>query len=319
MTDRENLIKLIRFDHPERVMSYIPEYSMYYKGCHHDDFEGRGHHSPVGTVWNDIWGTEWHKDLPDVMGFPRKFPLEELENLDSYSAPDIDDPKYSGQVYTQRKDFKGGDVFLTGSHRDTLWERAYMLVGMENMMVYFYTEPQLVKKLLHKIMDFQIKVAQHYVKNGVEVLYLGDDMGTQSSLLLGRQIIEEFLVPEYRRLMDFYKDKNVIIDFHSCGHVEEILDIFIDLGIDILNPIQASANNAETIIKKTQGKIALQGGISSNILLNGSKEDIQNEVKTKISIFGKDGGYICGPDQSMPYTKESIAIMNEAIDRWGRY
>lgn len=317
MTERENFMELIRFGHPERIMSHIPEYSLYYKGCHHDTFDGKGHHSPVSTVWNDIWGTEWHKDLRDVMGFPRKYPLENLEDIDHYTPPDIDDPKYSGQIYEQRKAFAGGDVFLTGSHRDTLWERAYMLVGMENMMVYFHTEPDLVRRLLHMIMDFQLKVAQHYINNGAEVIYLGDDMGTQSSLLLGRRIIEDFFVPEYRRLFDFYSDKNVILNFHSCGCVEEMLDIFIDLGVDILNPLQSTANNLEEIRAKTAGKIVLQGGISSEILLKGSKEDIQNEVKSKIRILGKDGGYICCPDQSMPYTKENLAIMQEAIDYFG--
>lgn len=320
MTQRENFLELIRFGKPERIVSYIPEYSLFYQGCHHTDFEGRGHHSPVGTTWHDIWGTEWHKDLDGVMGFPKGFPLEDLEEtLDSFKAPDIDDPKYCGLIYEQRKNFQGGDVFLTGSHRDTLWERGYMLVGMENLMMYFYTDPDLVKRLLHMIMDFQLKAAEHYVKNGAEIIYMGDDMGTQSALLLGRPIIEEFLVPEYRRLFDFYADKNVIIDFHSCGHIEDMLDIFEDLGVDILNPIQSTANNLENIRKKTQGKIALQGGISSEILLRGDKEEIQNEVKTKIRLLGSEGGYICGPDQSMPYTQESLDIMQDAIDKYGRF
>lgn len=320
MTERENFLELIRFGKPERIVSQIPAYSLFYQGCHHTDFEGRGDDSPVGTVWHDIWGTEWHKDLEGVMGFPKGFPLENLEEtLDSYRAPDIDDPKYCGLVYEQRKNFQGGDVFLAGSHRDTLWERGYMLVGMENLMMYFYTEPDLVKRLLHMIMDFQLKVAEHYVKNGAEIIYMGDDMGSQTSLLLGRRIIEEFLVPEYRRLFDFYADKNVIINFHSCGHVEEILDIFEDLGVDILNPIQSTANNLENIRKKTQGKIALCGGISSEVLLRGDKEEIQNEVKTKIRLLGSEGGYICTPDQAMPYTKESLEIMRDAIDKYGRF
>lgn len=319
MTNRENLMELIKFGNPERIVTYIPEYALYYRGCHHDDSEGRGHHSPVGTVWKDIWGVEWHKDLEDVMGFPKGNPLSDLELLDSFTFPDADDIGIYGNIFDLKKGFSGNDVFISGSHRDTLWERAYMLVGMENMMEYFYTEPLLVKRLLHRITDFNIKMAQHYIDAGVELVYFGDDHGTQSSLLLGMEIFKEFFLPEYERLFDFYKDKNVIKNFHSCGHIEPLLDMFIYLGVDILNPVQASANNLENVIKKTQGKMALQGAVSSEVLMKGTKEDIVNAVKNAISVLGKKGGYICTADQHMPYTQESIDIMNAAVQRYGKY
>ena len=92
-----------------------------------------------------------------------------------------------------------------------------MLVGMENMMVYFYTEPEFAKEVLGRIMDFQLGIAKMYVENGAEVVRLADDLGGQTSLLMSREMIEEFLVPEYRRLIEFYKKHNVIIEFHSCG------------------------------------------------------------------------------------------------------
>lgn len=84
------------------------------------------------------------------------------------------------QTYKQKEKFDtNADVFINGRHRDTLWEKAYMLVGMENMMVYFYEESEFAKEVLGKIMDFQMGIAKLYVENGAEVICLGDDLGSQ--------------------------------------------------------------------------------------------------------------------------------------------
>jgi len=84
----------------------------------------------------------------------------------------------------------GHDRFLAGSHRDTLWEKAYMLVGMEALMMYFLTEPEFVRDVLHHVTDFQLGIAQHYARLGVEFVALGDDLGTQLGPLLGPRIVE---------------------------------------------------------------------------------------------------------------------------------
>lgn len=317
MTEKENFYELVKFQNPEWIPFYIPEYGLCYKGCHHDDFEGHGHHSPVGTSWKDIWGTVWHKDLDGVMGFPKEFPLEDLEMLDSFEFPDPDDPKYYSLIFELKKNYNG-DLVLSGSHRDTLWERSYMLVGMENMMVYMHTEPALVKRLFRRITDFQLKMAKHYVDAGCELIHFSDDHGMQNSLLLGEKLIKEFFIPEYERLFDFYKDKRVIKNFHSCGHIEPILDIFMDLGVDILNPVQGTSNDLEAVRKKTDGKMVLMGAINSGVLLEGTNDDIRALVKSRIELLGKNGGYICCPDQGMPYTKESIDVLIDAVQKYGR-
>lgn len=317
MTQKENFYELICFKNPQRIICKYPEYCLSYMGCNHENSQGFGHHSPVGTTWVDIWGTTWHKDLEGVMAFPKAFPLENLENLDSFVFPDIDSDEIGGQIFRMRADYDDTDKLLIGLHRDTLWEKAYMLVGMENLMVYIHAEPELVKNLLHRLMDFQLKAAEKYVAAGVEKVYMGDDMGTQHSLLLGEKIVYEFFYPEYKRLIDFYKGRNIITNFHSCGHIEPLLPMFIDLGIDILNPIQSTANNLSNVRKLTQGRMALQGGISSAILMSGTKEDIEKEVRLKIEILGSQGGYICCPDQGMPYPEENIAYMEEMVGKYG--
>jgi uroporphyrinogen decarboxylase len=215
--------------------------------------------------------------------------------------------------------FEGGDLFLSGSHRDTLWEKAYMLVGMENMMMAFHAEPQFARDVLHHIMDWQLGIAQHYLKVGVEIVGLGDDLGTQRGPLLAPATVEEFLVPEYRRLFELYREQGVLIGFHSCGRIDWMLQTFMELGVDILNPIQATANDLDKVRAITQGMMALQGAVSTKTIMDGPSEAIATEARHRLWQLGRQGGYFCAPDQGMPFPEEHIEAFRRAVEKHGRY
>jgi uroporphyrinogen decarboxylase len=315
----ENLMRIIHFDHPERVIHSVPIYETFYYGCNHEGFAGGGHDSPVGSKWVDIWGTGWQKIHPDVMGMPVECPLSNPANLKSYTWPDPDDERICAQLYRMAGDFAGGDLLLAGHHRDTLWEKAYMLVGMENLMMYFFQEPTFVRDVLHHIMDFQLAMARHYLKIGVQFIFLGDDLGTQQGPLLGPRIVNDFLYPEYQRLFQLYRQNNVLIDFHSCGKIDSILDMFLELGVDILNPVQATANHLDALRLKTQGRMTLQGAVSSATIMEGPIQRIEKEIRQRMKQLGSEGGYICTPDQGMPYPPEHIKAFYAAVERFGKY
>ena len=319
MRRKENALEIIRFGHPERVVPGLDGYGLCYHGCNHEGYEGGGHHLPVGAKWLDIWGTGWQKEHADVMGFPRGNPLADMGSLKGYRWPNPDDERICGQIYAMAEAFPHGDRFLAGSNRDTLWERLYMLAGMENMMVCFSTEPGYVRELLHRIMDFQLGIAAHYLSLGIETASLGDDLGTQNSLILSPALITEFLVPEYRRLFDLYKNHGILIEFHSCGHIEPILDIFMDLGVDVLNPIQATANDLDAVRRKTRGRMALAGGISTAVLMEGPEERIRREVHDTLLRLGSEGGYFCSPDQWLPFPAGHYAAYEKALADFGVY
>lgn len=194
-----------------------------------------------------------------------------------------------------------------------------MLVGMENAMCYFHDEPDAMREVLHRIMDFQLGIARHYLRLGVEMVRMGDDLGTQCGLLLSPALVEEFLVPEYRRLFALYKANGVLVNFHSCGHIEPLLDVFMELGVDILNPVQASANNLDEVRARTAGRMALQGGVASGLIAVGPIEAIRREVHRRIWQLGRDGGYFCGPDQYMPWPEAHIQALRDAVTEYGQY
>ncbi|MBD3185171.1 methyltransferase domain-containing protein [Candidatus Poribacteria bacterium] len=320
MNEKENSIRIIRFNNPERVTGGYPGHGIGYRGCNHAGYTEGGDHLSVGSSWYDIWNTKWHKSHEGVMSFPVKFPLADLPTaLKSYQWPDPDDERICKQIYQQAEGWNPETAFLVGSHRDTLWEKSYMLVGMEDLMCFFQTEPEAVRELLHRIMDFQLGIAKHYLNAGVEVVGMSDDLGTQHGLLLSPKIIREFFIPEYKRLFKLYKQNDVMVNFHSCGHIIPVLDVFMELGVDILNPVQATANDLDEVRRITQGHMALQGAVSSAVIMKGPKEAIRQEVAKRIWQLGRNGGYFCAPDQGMPWPEDHIRYYREAVQEYGEY
>lgn len=320
MNGKENALRIIRFDGPERVVSGPPVHDCSYFGVNHEPFDGRGgHDSPLGTHWHDIWNVGWQKELEGVMGYAVEHPLADLSKIDDYDWPDPDDERISKQIYQRAKDVDRGEAFLSGSHRETLWERSYNLIGMGRLMMAFIDAPEAVREVLHRVMDFQMGIAKHYAEVGIEMAGLGDDLGSQSGLLFSPDVLQEFFVPEYRRLFSFYRERGVIIRFHSCGHIEPILGVFMDLGVDVLNPVQATANNLDNIRSKTRGRMALQGGVSTHHIMLGPVEEIVKETRLRLWQLGRGGGYFCGPDQGMPFPEEHIAAVHDTIEKYGTY
>jgi len=322
VTELENFYATVRFLKPERITTSSPTYGLHYKGCYHEDANGIAHDRPKGESWQDIWGVGWHKDLDGVMGFPRMHPLADLNLVDAYPFPNADDPALYGAIFEGKQRFleEGKDKthILSGANTDTLWERAYMLVGMEDLMAYFYTDPELVHRLLDRILAFQMRIAEHYVKAGIKVAGLSDDMGTQNSLLLGEKLFDTFFMPRYAQLIDYYRKNDVLISFHSCGHIQPLISRFIDLGITILNPVQATANDLDALRRETQGKMVLHGGVDSQVVMEGTEEEVAACVKKRLRQLGRQGAYICCPDQGLPYPKRNLDALSRTVERYGK-
>jgi len=111
----------------------------------------------------------------------------------------------------------------------------------------------------------------------------------------------------------------VLIYFHCGGDLETLLDPFMDLGVDILNPVQVTANNLDRVRLRTQGRMALEGGVSSETVMAGPVEKIVAEVRQRLWQLGRDGGYFCRFDQGMPYLEAHVEALFEAVERYGTY
>jgi uroporphyrinogen-III decarboxylase len=93
----------------------------------------------------------------------------------------------------------------------------------------------------------------------------------------------------------------------------------MELGVDVLNPVQARANDLDKVRAITQGRMALQGAVATETIMSGPKERIVAEVRERLWQLGRHGGYFCCPDQGMPFPAENIAAFHEAVERYGKY
>ena len=322
MNAKENALRIIHFDHPAYVMESVPVYALKYHGTDHEGFQGGGHDCPLGSRWVDIWGTEWHKEHEGVMGFPRGNPLPHPDALRGYPWPDPHDERVCGRIAQLAAAFPGGDCFLAGRHRDTLWEKAYMLVGMENLMDLLLTpSPPSSARCCHRIMDFELGIAETYLASRRRDGRASATTWARSGPAAGSpDIVHEFLVPEYDGCSTIQDRNGSSSTSTPAGASPLMLETFMELGVNVLEPVQATANDLDRLRAITQGADGAAAARSARrwswrVRLNASSA----EVRRRIWQLGREGGYFCGPDQGMPYPPEHLEALREAIARFGHY
>lgn len=247
----------------------------------------------------DMWGIE--KSV--YGGIPVSHPLadaETIEDIDNYAhwpSPDrIDYDKYIQKM----KESEGYAVF--GGMWSPFLEQATMLMGMENLMIQMYEDPELVEYLLDKIVDFYLECNRRmFDKAGdlMQIFFMGDDYGTQNSLLYGPDLFRRFIKPRLKKLYDLAKSYGYIVQQHSCGSVAGIIPDLIDIGLDGLHPIQVSAAGMDLKELKAQfGKdLYFAGSMDAmHLLIDGTDEEIETRIKETMELFD-EGSFIFGPSQ----------------------
>jgi len=312
MTPKENLLRAIAHDGPD----YVPRTNegvvcgVQYEG----NFR-------VAT-WTDAWGTRWETTRDDMVPFPKGTPLPDLRRVDEFAIPDPH-PLFDADTALPdraRSIEHREDRLLFGHQVYFLFERAWALTGMENLMVGFLEYPEELRELLRRITDYNIAVFERYLEMGVDGVSFSEDLGTQRALMMSPTQFREFLKPEYERAFAPVKAAGKLVSFHSCGCVEDIVPDLIDVGVDILNPVQARANDLSKMKQAAAGKLALEGGIDTHeVLMLGTPQVVEEEVRRVLGVLAPGGGYIIGPDQGMPFPPDNLAALWRAAERWGRY
>ncbi|HOL21505.1 MAG TPA: uroporphyrinogen decarboxylase family protein [bacterium] len=187
------------------------------------------------------------------------------------------------------------------TNRTTVLHQGIYLCGMEKIMMDLALNPEFVHTLFSRISDFYLKLNRRIfeaARGKIDILLIGDDMGTQSGLLISPAQIHSFILPYLKKYIKLCREYNVKVMFHSCGAIKEIIPDLIDAGFDILNPVQVRAAGMVPVeLKKEFGeKICFHGGVDvQKTLPYGTVEDVRREVRERIDILGENGGYILAP------------------------
>jgi uroporphyrinogen decarboxylase len=243
-------------------------------------------------VFGVVWGRRMGKDIGNVEGAV----LAEA-TLSGYEFPDPLDRRFFEDIPEKLNRYEGCfRVFQLGF---SLYERAWTLRGMENLLMDFAANPEFVHQLLGKIADYNIAQVERALEYDIDAAYFGDDWGQQRGLQMGPKIWRQFIHPQLKRMYSVVRNAGKYVFIHSCGKVDELFDDLIEIGLNCFNPFQPEVMDVFGLMKRYKGRLAFHGGLSiQQTLPFGSVEDVRNET-AKLLEAGKDGGYIFAPSHSV--------------------
>jgi uroporphyrinogen decarboxylase len=177
----------------------------------------------------------------------------------------------------------------------SLYERAWTLRGMEELMVDFYEHPDFVRDLLGAIADWNLAQVDRALNEDIDAVYFGDDWGTQTGLQMGPAIWREFIAPELARLYGRVREAGKYVIIHSCGKVDSLFDELVELGLNCFNPFQPEVMDVDRLLPAYRGRLAFHGGLSTQQTLPyGSPEEVRRATRHLLEL-GAAGGYIFAP------------------------
>lgn len=278
------------------------------KLCHHyqcDDVEfPLGNHflklgSDVGLFTDlgdnrvqDLFGVTWDRTIDKDIGNVEGYVLPE-PTLAGYAFPNPLDSRFFEDISVKIERFP--DRFRVFPIGFSLYERAWTLRGMGNLMVDFHDHPRFVHELLGTIADWNIAQLHEALNHDIDAVLFGDDWGQQRGLQMGPRLWREFLLPQLRRMYGEVRNEGKFVMIHSCGDVDEVFDDLVAAGVNCFNPFQPEVMDVRSLLVNYRGRLAFHGGLSTQKTLPfGTVEDVRRETRMLLEL-GHDGGYILAP------------------------
>jgi uroporphyrinogen decarboxylase len=265
--------------------------------------------------------------------FPGIHPFEEasLASLENFEWPDMDDTSCFEDVHSRATELDQANEFaiFAAPWLISPFERAMQLLGMERLLTNLVLQPEFAQALLTKL----TRLFQRYLENFLDemhdradVIILADDLGTQNGLLISPQTYRQMLKPLHADLISTIRERaRAKIFFHTDGDVFDLIDDLVEIGVDILNPIQTNAGKMADLqaLKQRYGtQLSLCGAVDTQVILpHGSPSEVADEVDRVIRILGPGGGYMLASVHTITndVPPENVVAMAHAVEEFGRY
>jgi uroporphyrinogen decarboxylase len=315
MTPRERVQKTLRFETTD-VVPWQVEFTREARRkmaefCGDSGFEAKignhlaklSHRNVAGGEWvqpgflRDEWGVVWNRTEDADIGVVANRVLGS-RSLEGYRFPDPNPARlrehYARFVEENRPRFRMASMAFT------LFERAWSLRGMDELMVDMLEAPGFVHELLDRILEFNMAQIEVALAQDVDCVFFGDDWAGQHGLLMGPRPWREFIQPRAAAMYARTRRGGKRVMIHSCGDVRSLLPELVEMGVEVFNPFQPEVMDVVATKRRFQGKLAFYGGISVQRLLpRGTPDEVREETRRLLAELGPGGGYLAAPSHSV--------------------
>lgn len=320
MTSRERVMRAVSKMNPDRVPIFCGriddlDYFLSYAGCGSEEdlrslwgldlrkttYSGVFKTKPGRTIWDteDAWEKGYNSakiaSLADAIS---------VHSVETHDWPTLSDVDFD--LLKMRNDSLDEQFALIASIGfQPVFGTLNDLFGMEQSMVLMYTEPEIIEAAVAQIERFLLDVIRKNLEQSagkVDFYWLGDDFSTQRGMMISPDLWRKYLKPTYKKLFELIRSFDVGVWFHSCGSFKPVIGELVDIGMDVWETTQAhlEGNEPEELKRLYGNNLTFFGAINCQKTLPfGTEADVRREVRERIKILGKNGGYILGPDHSI--------------------
>ena len=275
------------------------------------------------------WGIKWQQVKYNTRFGEGKYreiiehPLSDDDKIKKYISPD----PHREELYKPLErvlNIYGKEFCIMGVVVCTIFEGAWSMRGMEKLLIDMLLNEATANYVLDITFKYHLEVAKKLVQMGVDIIWLGDDVGSQKTMLMSPKLWRKYLKPRMSTICQELKKINptIKIAYHSDGYIIPIIDELIEIGIDVLNPIQPQSMDPLYLKKRHGNKLSFWGSLDEQYTLPfGTSEEVKKEVIERIKTIAPGGGFIISPCQHVQLDTplENFMAFINTVKEYGKY
>lgn len=264
----------------------------------------------------------------DMVKSPLAGPIT-IQDIINFPFPDPADPGYTRGLRQRLLHYRENTDYAIVLRLPSVFVHlTQYLRGFEDWFLDLAADKKLAAALFDAVTEHSTALAEEILKVGgdlADVAYTSDDMGLQNGPMVSPELYRELFKPRHKKFFDMVKKRtSAFIHFHCCGSIYRLLNDIIEIGVDVIHPVQVSAKDMDSSILAPEfgDRLSFWGGIDTQkVLPKGTTDEVKAEVRRRIKDFAPGGGYILGAvhDIQPDVPVENIIAMYEAGKEYGRY
>jgi uroporphyrinogen decarboxylase len=247
-----------------------------------------------------------------------------IDEIKTFPLPDLDADYRFADMAQKIEAIKSRGLAAWGGLGFSTFDHSWLLRGYETFLMDMIADPEMTAAIMDRVVSLLRNTVRQYVRAGVDVIVWGEDVGSQRAMLISPSLWRKWIKPRYASMITAAKEINsdVVIWYHSDGDIEPIIPDLIEIGVEVLNPIQPESMDPARIKARYGDRLAFWGTVSiQQTMPFGSPEDVRAEVKKRIETVGQGGGFVLAPshvlEPEVPW--ENVLAFVDAAREYGSY